>query len=63
MPPFDFIRQPHPADVEVTPVPEGKALGLMLDVGEIDALISARAPKCVTIPSRTTRAGIFLPTL
>jgi len=46
MKPFDFIPQPHPADVDVQPVPDGKALGEMLAAGEIDAFLSARAPKC-----------------
>lgn len=47
MPPFDFIPQPHPKNVEVTPVPVGKKLGDMLESGEIDALISALVPQCV----------------
>ncbi|MEJ7665060.1 MAG: hypothetical protein WKG07_38840 [Hymenobacter sp.] len=47
MPPFDFIPQPHPANVEVSPVPVGKTLGDMLEAGEIDALISAVTPNCV----------------
>lgn len=47
MPPFNFIPQPHPENVDVAPVPKGKALGSMLESGEIDALISAWAPKCV----------------
>ena len=46
MPPFDFIPQPHPANVEVSAVPKGKTLSDMLDAGEIDALMSARAPRC-----------------
>ena len=45
--PIDFVPHPHPADVEVSDVPEGKELGAMLEVGEIDALISADVPKCV----------------
>ncbi|MBN3898539.1 MAG: 4,5-dihydroxyphthalate decarboxylase [Nostoc sp. NOS(2021)] len=47
MPPFDFIPQRHPANVDVMPVPFGKALGPMLEAGEIDAFISAVAPQCV----------------
>ncbi len=47
MPPFDFVAQPHPANVDVSPVPEGKALGPMLEAGEIDAFISAVTPRCV----------------
>ena len=40
MAPLDFIPFLHPADVDVTPAPEGKPLGTMLEAGEIDALIS-----------------------
>lgn len=47
MPPYDFISQPHPANVDVTPVAKGKALGPMLEAGEIDAFISAVTPQCV----------------
>ncbi|MGW7525976.1 4,5-dihydroxyphthalate decarboxylase [Streptomyces sp. NPDC054783] len=46
-PPFDFIPHPHPAEVDVSVAPEGKALGAMLDAGEIDALFSANVPECV----------------
>lgn len=46
MPPYDFVPQPHPANVDVAPVPEGKALGPMLEAGEIDAFISAVTPQC-----------------
>ncbi len=45
--PLDFIAQPHPANVAVTPAPAGKDLGQMLEAGEIDALISADVPKCM----------------
>jgi hypothetical protein len=44
-PPHDFIPQPHPADVDVSPAPPGKALGPMLEAGEIDALFSAIVPQ------------------
>ena len=47
MPPIDFIPRPHPANIDVTPAPDGKELGGMLEAGEIDALISADVPKCV----------------
>jgi hypothetical protein len=47
MAPLDFVPEPHPDDVEVTRAPEGKALGPMLDAGEIDAFISADVPQCV----------------
>lgn len=46
MTPFDFVPRPHPADVDVTQAPEGKSLGNMLETGEIDALVSANAPRC-----------------
>ncbi len=47
MPPFDFIPFLHPHNVDVTAVAKGKALGPMLEGGEIDALISAVPPRCV----------------
>ena len=58
MPPYDFVPSPHPADVEVSPVPQGKALGPMLEAGEIDALISAVVPKCV-LDGSTRVARLF----
>jgi 4,5-dihydroxyphthalate decarboxylase len=45
--PFAFIPHPHPDNVEVSGAPEGRALGEMLDAGEIDALFSANVPQCV----------------
>jgi 4,5-dihydroxyphthalate decarboxylase len=45
--PFDFVPQLHPADVDVTPAPEGAALGPMLEAGEIDALFSVDVPDSV----------------
>ncbi|HEX3548570.1 MAG TPA: 4,5-dihydroxyphthalate decarboxylase [Mycobacterium sp.] len=47
MAPFDFVPEPHPDGVEVTRAPGNKALGPMLDAGEIDAFISADVPRCV----------------
>ncbi|KAA9162020.1 4,5-dihydroxyphthalate decarboxylase [Amycolatopsis acidicola] len=47
MGPFDFVPQIHPEGVDVSRAPEGKALGPMLDAGEIDAMISADVPRCV----------------
>jgi len=41
------MPRPHPADVEVTVAPEGKALSAMLEAGEIDALFTANVPQCV----------------
>src|SRR6516225_2928611 len=45
--PIDFVFHTHPANVQVVDIPNGKDLGAMLDAGEIDALISADAPKCM----------------
>ena len=47
MPPYDFVQPAHPANVSIAPAPKGKALGPMLDAGEIDAFISALVPDCV----------------
>ncbi|MFG1641230.1 4,5-dihydroxyphthalate decarboxylase [Amycolatopsis sp. NPDC049252] len=47
MPPFDFVPQVRPAGVHVEEVPPGRSLGAMLEAGEIDALISSNAPRCV----------------
>ena len=47
MKPIDFVSRPHPADVKVSDIPQGKELGAMLEAGEIDALISADNPKCI----------------
>lgn len=47
MPPYDFVPAPHPENVDVRAVPENKALGPMLESGEIDALISAVIPQCI----------------
>ncbi|CAN5225392.1 4,5-dihydroxyphthalate decarboxylase [soil metagenome] len=45
--PIDWLPQPHPTDVQVRQAPAGADLGAMLESGEIDALISADAPRCV----------------
>ncbi|MEU9336526.1 4,5-dihydroxyphthalate decarboxylase [Streptomyces sp. NPDC048290] len=47
MEPFDFVPFVYPPDVEVVRAPAGKALGPMLEAGEIDAMISALVPRCV----------------
>ncbi|MFT4112874.1 4,5-dihydroxyphthalate decarboxylase [Silvibacterium sp.] len=47
MKPIDFVAKPHPENVAVSDIAEGKELGAMLDSGEIDALISADNPKCI----------------
>lgn len=46
-PPHDWIPQPHPPNVGVTATEPGKALGPMLESGEIDALFSAIVPTCI----------------
>lgn len=45
--PINWLPQPHPAGVQVRQAPPGADLGAMLESGEIDALISADAPRCV----------------
>ncbi|WP_204376187.1 hypothetical protein [Hymenobacter coccineus] len=45
--PTTFVPQPHPANVQVTNMPNGTDLGQLLEDGEIDALISADIPKCI----------------
>jgi hypothetical protein len=45
--PHSFIPQPHPANVDVSAAPAGKALGPMLESGELDAVFSAIVPQCV----------------
>ena len=47
MKPIDFVGNPHPSNVRVENIPQGKELGTMLESGEIDALISADNPKCI----------------
>lgn len=47
MRPFDFIPFLHPDAVSVDLAPDGKALGPMLESGEIDALISALVPRAI----------------
>ncbi len=37
-----------PPEIEYQPIPEGRTLSEMLEKGEIDALISPRAPSCFT---------------
>jgi hypothetical protein len=56
--PHDFIPQPHPANVDVTPAAPGKALGPMLESGEIDALFSAVVPRCM-MKAAPTVARLF----
>ena len=43
----NVVALPHlPPDVELQPIPPGRTLSAMLAAGEIDALLSARAPSC-----------------
>jgi hypothetical protein len=35
MKPIDFVARPHPANVNVSDIPQGKELGAMPEVGEI----------------------------
>ena len=53
--PIDFVPHTHPANVQVSNIPNGKELGAMLDAGEIDALISADVPKCMLEHSSNVR--------
>ena len=52
MDPVDFVPHPVPNGVEVEWAGKDVDLGAMLEVGEIDALISADVPKCVLAQSR-----------
>jgi len=45
--PIDFVPHTHPDNIKVFNIEKGKELGAMLEVGEIDALISADVPKCM----------------
>ncbi|MBV8098872.1 MAG: 4,5-dihydroxyphthalate decarboxylase [Verrucomicrobia bacterium] len=51
MKPVDFVPHPVPEGVEVDWAGQDVDLGDMLETGEIDALISADAPKCVLLKS------------
>ncbi len=55
MPSVDFIPFLHPADVDVTRAPDGTDLGVMLETGEIDALISADVPQSMLNHSPNVR--------
>ncbi len=47
MKPIAFVPNTHPANVQVSNIPQDKELGTMLEDGEIDVLISADNPKCI----------------
>ncbi len=47
MKPLDFVAKPHPANIAVSDIAQGKELGAMLDAGELDALLSADILKCI----------------
>ena len=51
MPPMNFVPGRHPQGVSVERVPEGAALGPMLERGEVSALISALPPEGVDTES------------
>ena len=55
MDPVDFVAHPVPAGVDVEWAGEQVDLGEMLEAGEIDALISADAPRCVL--AKSSRVG------
>ena len=57
--PIDFVPHPHPVNIEVSNIAEGKELGAMLESGEIDALISADVPKCML--EHSPRVGRLFP--
>src|ERR1700761_7805873 len=59
MKPIDFVPNTHPANVDVSNIPQGKELGAMLESGEIDALISADNPKCAL--ENSPRIGRLFP--
>lgn len=54
-PPFDFVPQTYPADLDLQAAPAGAALGPMLDAGEIDVLFTANVPQCVLDGSPNVR--------
>ena len=62
MEPFCFIPFLHPADVDVTPAPEGKTLGAMLEAGEIDTFLRYHFEQGLS-KRRLTCADIFVPDL
>lgn len=45
--PFTFVPQTRPADVDITDLGPGQALGAMLESGQIDALFTANVPQAV----------------
>ena len=51
MEPVDFVPHPFPDGIEVEWAGKELDLGKMLESGEIDALTSADAPKCVLAKS------------
>ena len=55
MEPIDFVPRPHPPVMEVRQAPKGTDLGVLLEAGEIDALISADVPRCVLEESPKVR--------
>jgi 4,5-dihydroxyphthalate decarboxylase len=43
---LQFVRQDLPKDIQVEPIPHGRTLSQMLAEGEIEAIFTARTPKC-----------------
>lgn len=43
---LDRVAMAPPPGVDIQPIPEGRTLSEMLDCGDLDALIAARAPSC-----------------
>jgi 4,5-dihydroxyphthalate decarboxylase len=43
---LQFVRQDRPNDIQVEPIPHGRTLSQMLAEGEIEAIFTARTPKC-----------------
>ncbi|BBJ45738.1 4,5-dihydroxyphthalate decarboxylase [Streptomyces antimycoticus] len=46
-PPFGFVPQVWPEGIDISAAPEGRALGPMLDSGELDVLFTANVPQTV----------------
>ena len=55
MPPVDFIPFIRPPGVDVTRAPDGTDLGVLLEKGEIDALVSADVPQSMLNRSPNVR--------
>lgn len=58
-PPFDFTTHPVPDGLDITLTPSDQSLVDMLEVGEIDALITANVPSTVLDASTQKIARLF----